>query len=46
MLVMFFPLKFAKNKNLQSQKGDFGDARGDEKQRYYLKWPNLEGLVV
>ena len=39
MFVMFFRLKFEK-KRKKSQKGDVGDARGDEKQGYYLEWPN------
>ena len=37
------------HENLQkkkiSQKGDFGDARSDEKQVYYLEWPYVKRVL-
>ena len=34
-----FLLKFAKKIIKKSSEHDFADARGDEKQGYYLEWP-------
>ena len=35
-----FSIKICKKNQLtKSSKHDFGDARGDEKQGYYLEWP-------
>ena len=37
-LLSCFSIKICKEKK-KSSKHDFGDARGDEKQGYYLEWP-------
>ena len=34
-----FPLNLPKNNNKKQH--DFWDARGDEKQEYYLEWPYM-----